>query len=326
MKSFKEYIAEMKLSVTELGKRDNMDVFATKIEKGTPFIMVGGGEIVIGLKSKADNKKFAAAIRRDGADALIPLKNTRGTIMLPTPNGESVSIGQLEKTTEFGAKGAGSGTAKEDAQLAKLNKDIAAVMKETGMPYVSIRVKNKTHKVVKAVSTPGTPKSDFHLVDINDKEVVWISHKDGKNEKGFSQWGGVSEKEVKVAAHSEVQRFIADIKSKFGKTGVPPRTTVARKIRDKKLKNMAVFGVDYGGPEGRQNTSVMLQGTVGLKKAGKTYTLDASTHVGYGGETPTGGYEPVLMVIHKCDRNQFGIKCARFSIYPKNGRKVTEWI
>jgi hypothetical protein len=239
--------------------------------------------------------------------------------------GNPVALTSLYKGAEFGGAGAGSRTAKEDAQLNALNKAIEQIMTENKMSYVPIKVLKTVHKVVSAESTPGTPKSDFHLVDINGNECVWISHKDGRSEKDFSQWGGMSEKEVSVYKHPEVQKFIKDIKNQFP-NGIPKATTIARGIKDNKLKNLAVFGVDYGKKLGRQNVSVLLQGSVGLAGNIKAYELTASAHVEYNGETPSGNYEPILSAMHKCDRNQFGIKCGRFSIYTLGGRKITQWI
>lgn len=312
------------LSITELGKRNNYAIFAEKVRKGIPFVY-DGKEVKIGYKSRAKNNEWAKNIESMGDAAFTLLKNSRGSIILPTTDGKDVPLTGLYKGAEFGGAGAGSRTAKEDAQLVALNKALEEIMKKSKTSYVPVKVLNTVHKVVKAESTPGTPKSDFHLVDVDGNECVWISHKDGRSEKDFSQWGGMSEKEATVYRHPEVQKFINDIKKSFP-DGIPKATTVARKIRDNKLKNLAVFGVDYGKKLGRQNVSVLLQGSVGLAASGKSYKLTASAHVEYNGETPDGNYEPILSAMHKCDRSQFGIKCGRFSIYTLGGRKITQWI
>ena len=84
-------------------------------------------------------------------------------------------------------------------------------------------------------STPGTPKSDFHLVDINGNEIVWISHKDGKTAKDFQQWGGISQaKEPSVYSNEEVQTFVKDLKTAYP-NGLPRETTLFRKIKNKQL-------------------------------------------------------------------------------------------
>ena len=44
------------------------------------------------------------------------------------------------------------------------------------------------------------------------------------------------------------------------------------------------------------------------------------------GDELKGDFEPILTSIYKGDRDQFGIKGARFSIYPLGGRKINEFI
>jgi hypothetical protein len=310
------------LSVNDVGKRNNVNIFAEKVLNKSPFITDQKKEVIIGYKDQKSNKSFHDALKTMGVDFFDTLKQNK-SIILPTPDGKGYPLTKLFKSSEFGGAGTGARTAKEDAQLSNLKKEIQEVMDKTKMPYVPIKVQNKVHKVIGAESTPGTPKSDFHLIDIEGKECVWISHKDGKTEKDFQQWGGMTESQIEK--HPEVGKFIEDVRKMFP-DGIPPATTAARYIKDLKLKNMAVFGVDYGKSESRQNCSVLLQGIVSLKKSGNNYLLNATAHVEYNGETPDGNYEPIMVVIHKCDRANFNIKCARFSIYPKNGRKISMWI
>jgi len=313
------------LSIPELDKRNNFAVFADKVRKGLPFIDQTGKEIVVGYKTRARNAAWANDIATHREKAFEELKNARGSVILPTINTVPTPLTNLYKSSEFGGAGAGARTAKEDAQLSELRDQLVNVMERSKQSFVPIKANGKVHKVVGADSTPGTPKSDFHLIDTDGKECVWISHKDGTTARSFSQWGGMSEKERPVYMHPEVQSFIEEVRDMYPK-GVPPATTVARKIRDTKLKNLAVFGIDYGSKLGRQNVSVLLQGTVGIKNSGNSYQLTASAHVEYNGQTPTGTYEPILMAMHKCDRSQFGIKCGRFSIYTAGGRKINQWV
>ena len=244
-------------------------------------------------------------------------------VVLEGIDGKPYKISAIGKSKEFGGKGAGAGTAKEDEQLKILKnrlEDIKA--NEVISATVPIRIGNKVHNIFSAATTPGTPKSDFHLLDSNAKEVVWISHKDGKTPKDFQQWGGISlRNEPEIFKHPEVQSFVADLKREYP-DGLPRATTLYRKIKDRKLKMMSVYGNQYGKPLGRQNTSIMIQGPVKLVRKGKVYEFE-SNHVHLNGEDMTGGFEPVLTAIYKGDRSDAGVKGTRIVIMPIGGRKMT---
>lgn len=237
--------------------------------------------------------------------------------------GREYPISKITKTAEFGGKadkGVG-GTAKEDAQLAALRDAIDAAKAEEKSSTIKIKVNHKIYDAFDAASTHGTPKSDFHLVDIDGREICWISHKDGRTARDFQQWGGMTEKsEPKIFYHPETQAFLADLRVAYPK-GVPPGTTVFRKIKDKKLKMLSVYGNNYGGPEGQQNVSLMLQGAVSLKKQGNVYLIDAY-HVHFNGDDMTGAYEPVLTAKYTSGRQFGGLQNTRALILPEGSRKM----
>ena len=64
-------------------------------------------------------------------------------------------------------------------------------------------------------STPGTPKSDFHFLDLEGKEIVWMSHKDGSKASDFQQWGGISKNVPNTHNHKETKEFLGDLKENF---------------------------------------------------------------------------------------------------------------
>jgi hypothetical protein len=328
MKSFKTYITEVNLSPAQLKKRDNMDTFAEKIRDSIPFIASNGQEVILGYRDKSKNLDLYNQILDKGIDALEQFRERR-SIMIPTVSGRKISLGQLKKTAEFGGSQR-KGTEKEDAQLRRLNEIITRIASEENIPYVPIKVAGQVHNVLRFESTPGTPKSDFHAIDEDGNECIWVSHKDGSTAKDFSQYGGMSKRvEPKIAAHPEVIKFVADVKKWLEKNGhdaMPPKTTLARVIKDRTLKGMSIYGNEFGSNYSRQNCQVLLQGKLGLKKSGKVYELVASGHVQVNPEMPKEeSYEPTLMVMHKT-RKDYGIDKARFSIYTKSGRKVTEFI
>lgn len=302
------------LSASELRKYDwRPAVFVKKLKEGSPFEVTGGKKVVLiyvkgveKILEKGTNKELSDLRFTDGKSGLYKL-------------------GDFVKNKDFGGKGEGSGTIKEDAALGSLKEQIAAIKKKDGTATIKVKVGTKTYNVYDAISTPGTPKSDFHLVDQDGKELVWISHKDGKTEKDFQQWGGVSQRvEPKIFSHKEVQAFSKELQGLFP-NGIPNATTVARDIKDKNLKQLSVYGNEFGGPLGRQNTSLMLQGAIKVAKKGAAYDISAY-HTHLNGDDMDGGYEPVLMAIYKGDRSDLGIKGARVVIAPRGCRKISYYV
>jgi hypothetical protein len=300
------------LSPGELFKYDwRREIFLKKYKNKEPFDLVDGSKKVF-----IPNKEIIGIVEK----GVNPSALTK--LGLVTSDGNIYAFSKLEKTKEFGGKGAGFGTTKEDIELTSLQEQILALKSKLKSATVPIRVGNKTYNIAGAASTPGTPKSDFHLVDNDGKECVWISHKDGRSAKDIQQWGGMTEAAIKNLP--EIKKFAKDVFDKFD--GVIPRaTTVARKIKDSGLKNLSVYGVDYGKSLGQQNVSILIQGPVKLILFGKSYKF-ASNNIHLNGDAITGEFEPVLMAMYKGDRNNFNVRGARFAIQGIGSRKITEMI
>lgn len=224
------------------------------------------------------------------------------------------------------SKKKGSGIHYELENIRKINEDFEKIMDETGMDYVPIKIKNKIYNCVRCEKTIGTPKSDFHIIDTNGNECIWISHKAGKNVKDFQQWGGVSQRnEPLIYKHEEIQKFKDDMLIKFP-DGIPNKTTVARKIKDKRLKQMAVYGNQYGSEFGRQNVTLLAQGDLSIVKSSTNYIFQSTSHIYYNPDEQFNEWEPVIALIYKGDRNDLGIRGARCVIMPLGSRKITEWV
>jgi hypothetical protein len=119
-----------------------------------------------------------------------------------------------------------------------------------------------------------------------------------------------------------VKQFISSAKELYGDK-IPNMESAYKIIEDKDLARMSVFGVGYNrGSINPNRVDVLIQGDPGLKKVRDgLYDLTATGHIHYLADIPTGGFKPVLACVYKGDRDQFGIKGARFSIYSKDGRK-----
>ena len=297
------------LSATELLKYDwRVEVFLKKYKDSDLF--------------ETTTEKVKLVYDDDNAEILKKrVKQELSKLIFRDAKNKEYKLTSFVKTKEFGGKGAGSGVRIENIELTSLVKQIDEIKKKTAKADVPFRVGRKTYNVFTAVSTPGTPKSDLHLIDQNNRELVWISHKDGSRPTDIQQWGGMTERaEPKIFAQTETQNFIKDVRSKFGII-MPRATTVARKISSSLLKNMSVYGNQFGQALGRQNVSILLQGPIKVKKVGNFYELDAN-NVHLNGDEITGGFEPVFMAMYKGDRSNFGIRGARFVIQSLESRKV----
>jgi len=305
------------LSPRELEKRNNFDVFLTRIRAGKEFTVSNGNgkkikldrSIIEQLKTVSDFEKF-----RQGSSIVLPT-TTKGQIRLTEIYKDSEFSGRTQKTT-----------AAEDAEVRSLNQQLQQIMESTGVDFVEVKVGRKSYKVVSVMSTPGTPKSDFSFVDANGNAIGHISHKDGSNPRGFQQWSGTSQRvEPGIFAHRETQDFINTLKKMYP-NGLPAAATLGRKIKDDRLKKMAVYGSQFGGSPGINNVDVTLQGTVKLVKQGTAYKLTGSAHENANGSIISGGYEPIFLAVYKGDRSDHGVKGARITINPKDGRTVKQYI
>lgn len=246
----------------------------------------------------------------------------KNTIYKEKFSGSSVGATKIENVTIFVKPLKRDTTHYETEEIDSLNKQLEKIKEETGFDYVPFKIKNKIYNVVSCAKTKGTPKSDFHLIDTNGKECIWISHKAGKTAKDFQQWGGISSKETEIFNHPETKEFIKNMHDMFPDNIMPNKTSILKKINDKTLRLKSVYGKEYtpNGKMGKQNVTYVLQGNVKIIKKGDYYSLEAfNTHIN--GDDITGPFEPVFMSIYKGDRNNLGIKGMRVGILPIESRK-----
>lgn len=317
MYRFRQFILEqenmqwVKLTHNDIVKNSSrLERFLDMVKSGAEFLTAKGVVVI----DKGEYDRLSIEMPKRGYNTIIKA----GATTLKYPN-------DFYKTPEFGGKGQGSRVSVENFELNSLQNQIEKAKMTDGVQSIDVRIDGKTYEVAGAQSTPGTPKSDFHLIDISGKEVVWISHKDGSLPKDIQQWGGISQrKEPGIFSHPETQQFIADLKTKFP-DGISSGYSAYRKIKDPNLKFMSVYGNNYGKEFGRQNVTTLLQGPVKLVKTGKTYSLSAN-HVHFNGEsldnTP---YEAVLSTRYG-DRSDAGVFRARIVIMAIEARKWKEII
>lgn len=306
------------LSKAELQKRNNFNIFINRIKFEKPFKLndMNGAEVIL-------NKEYSKIL--NSVNSLDKLKSGQA-ILLETKSGDSVRLTQLYKDSEFSGRTQAT-TAKEDAEVISLNKQLDKIKDSLGTDKVPVKVGNTVYNVTLCESTPGTPKCDFHFLGPNGY-VGHISHKAGAGPRGFQQWAGTSQRvEPTIFAHPETQAFIDTLKAMYP-NGMPSGTTVGRKIVDAKLKNLAVYGKDYSknGKKGENNVDTTVQGNLKLVKRGNNYVLTASSHENKNGSLVSGSYDPIFLGVYKGDRSDHGIKGARITINPIGGRSVKQWV
>ena len=302
-------IDEASLSPAQLNKRNNLDVFIQKLANREPFVLTGQTEPTL--------------ILEPDPEALEQLRQNKIPSKFRGEDGQMYSLSALEKTQEFGGKGTGFGTRIEDAELASLQAQLAELRGD--LPFVEIVVGDRTVQAADVVTTPGTPKSDFHFVDAKGESIAWVSHKDGTQANHFGQWGGMSDREMLPVYNAnprikgEVLKFVQDVKAMVGDE-MPRATTIAR-TASPLFQLISIYGNGYGGVRGEQNVDVVLQGPVTIQNGQLVAPIMHSN-----GEAMKGSYEPAMMAIYKGDRSNFGVAGARFSMYPIGGRKVHQTI
>jgi len=302
MISFRKFLTEGTLQKSNLNRKpDRIQILVKKLQNREPFVLKGQTKPTLVIDPDPQWLNDLMTSGQLKADYILDI------------NGQRVPLSSLQKTTEFGSTGR-MGTEKEAVQLNRLDQ---LIKEANGGDPIDIKIGNKIYKnCVGARNTPGTPKSDFELVDDAGRSVAFISHKDGMRANDFGQWSGMTD----YKDYPEVQKFIKDVIRKVGKV-MPNKTTLARPLRDLNLKNKACFGKDFGARAfSVNNVTCIIQGEVRLVPKGNYFILEGGK-MWLSGKTPTDEYDPALMAIYKGDRDNFGIKGARFSIYPIGGRK-----
>lgn len=303
--------------LTKLSRYDyRVDNLINKILNKELHELVDGRKVILHR-----DPKVIHVLRNRDWDAF---KQLYDNSFLTSDKTELIRITQLKKTEEYGGEAPDKRLQAETLALNVLDKKIKKLGGRTG---ITIFINGKRYdNIVQCVKTPGTPKSDFHLNDIEGKTVIWISHKDGTRPQQVQQWSGMTEEEI--VSHREVQQFVESVKAMMQKRQLktfPNKQTWARSIRDIMLKNQAAYGIDYGDWYGTNNVNVIIQGDIDLTPYRDGYKI-TGPHAFYNGEPLTGEYEPTLMVRYASDRVNFRIQGARFSISSKQARKVSMWI
>lgn len=270
--------------------------------------------------------KNAKKITANKIKVVVPQKERKNTVNQIMKKFSSIGAIQSADHKSVNIDGATVEVKPEAAQGGRL--DVEIVQRESldgkikallnGQPNIKLQVGNRVVAAAGAVPAPKGVKADVVIVDENNNPTAWVSLKDGTSARDFQGWGGVTG--PTVSSHSELQKFVADLKAKVGNQ-LPRGTAFGRAIQDTQLKNQIVFGKEFGGEPGQSNVDLALQGTPEITQGKNGFVLTGN-HTWANGVTPSGDYDPTIIASYRADRNNFGIKGARFIMYSAAGRNI----
>lgn len=305
-----------KLTPSEIlkpGRENRGPTVLEKIKNGDPFLLYKGGTVII------KPEKHVIELIQIGLDK--KSNDILGAVTMTGMDNKRYKLSDFAKSAEFGGLGAGSGTRAEDAALSDIKKKLQAILEKENTPFIYVKFGNQVNRVTSIESTPGTPKSDFHMMDETGKMVYWISHKKGTRAYDFQQYGGMTE----LAPHPDIDDFVKAVKAKLDNPKkFPMKVGFYRPVKSRDIMLKTLFGKGYkpGLPDSVQNINVLFQGVMDFSRTGERdgigiYTMKAH-HELLHGKTPTGDYECYYYVRPEQAKTQFGIVGARFFIVAKS--------
>lgn len=217
---------------------------------------------------------------------------------------------------------------------------INKVIAENGNIPIDIKIKNMSD-IYKGISgaiqvdshikrnsgIKADPKADIILYmdkgRLDYRKNIYISHKKEGGPEAFQQYGGVSKTSgADIYDHPETRKFLKAVIKNIEDDKL--QQPLFMKVRDSRLKNMSIFGPDFGHAFGLQHTQVIGQGLPKLKitRSENVWELDFSSHMSTSGDLShfTGGYTPVFAATYRAGRgfefNGIRYNGARVGIYP----------
>lgn len=264
-----------------------IEIFLQKIKDSSPFVTTKGSFVI----DKSEFESLATDMLKKGLNR--PIK---GKI-----NGASTSVrypSEFFKTSEFGGKGIGSGTAAEDAELVSMKKKLQEVFDAEGASVITLKIGKRTVECASVISTPNpgsrAPKSDFSIIDPKGNQVGWISHKAGNKASSFQQYGGLADKAF--SNNAEVKKFMNDVLGHVGKRGLVSGESYYRPVHDKDIITMSIYGTDYGKSAGINNVDEFHLGTIKFVKEKKGVYSLTSLHKDVNGDIPSGDFACIYFI------------------------------
>ena len=278
-----------------------------KIQKGEVFLTTKEEEVVLDFADESYAQLFANQ-DIEGIKA-ISKGRPNNFPFFKDKDGDSYTVTSLLKTTDFGGRGIGSGTTKEDMAL----KGVNDVLSEIGPIDVVLERGGTVYRGInKAVTVDGTPKADFTFNSDAEGPVIYISHKDGNRPTHFQQYGGFTG----LGDEPEIKAFVEAVREATNGE-LQPGTSFKRALNKDGIKLKAIYGLTADQAEfGINKCQVLFQGPIKFEKQSDGTYLATSNHTEIYPTIPSEGYAPILYVSYRRGRNSAGITNCRFGIYP----------
>ena len=227
---------------------------------------------------------------------------------------------------------------KEILALNSINQKLRKISSEDGSGVVRILLGSSLFaeigaqivEIERVEKVPGVPRADFKFINSEEVPFLFVSHKDGRDPKGFQQYSGMT-KDSNIANHPEVKEFVRIISEKMPNGYTDDFAAgFAIKVVDPKLAAYAMFGNDFGSSFGINNCHFLMQGEILIDPSTENdgcYSLSSTGHFTISpqisgsslSEKDLGEYWPYLYVRRSKKDAQFNVNGARFMIL--SGRK-----
>ncbi len=276
--------------VTALLKKSGRTVEeVVDLPKGQPIKLKSEKTQIVGTKKYAT---VTVTVKNKKLDGLLPITAIR------KPTASSPTAYEVEVVNAINKVIASNGNAPIDVKIkgsAKVYKGIAgAIQVDTSIKRLG--------------GVTSDPKADIILY-VDKKQLlspknIYISHKKEGGPEAFQQYGGLSEKSGDIIYnHPETKKFLKAVAKNVGKNGL--KNPMFMKVKDNSLKNMAIYGPDYGKGFSLQHTQIIGQGLPKLTIDSKGIaTLDFTSHMSISGNLShfTEGYTPVFGATFRAGR------------------------
>lgn len=284
-----------------------LKILHDKIQKQEVFLTTKEEEVVLDFAQE----EYAELFANQDIDGIKAVSNGRPNSFpfFKDKDGDSYTITSLLKSTEFGGRGIGSGTTKEDMALKGVNDALA----EVGPIDVVLEPGGTVYKGInKAQTVDGTPKADFTFNSDTEGPVIFISHKDGSKPTHFQQYGGFTG----LLDEPEIKSFVEAV-SKATNGSLEPGMSFKRELKADDIKLKTIYGLNADQDSfGINKCQVLYQGPIKFKKQSDGTYLITSNHTELYPTIPTEGYTPILYVSYRRGRNSVGVQNCRFGVYP----------
>lgn len=307
-----------------VSKNNNWSDLNLTIENDTELLEKKGNELKKVLSiSKGDSIKLKSKI-------YTTFKTRKYAQIIVNRKTGLVNINDIRKPTAF------KPTGYEEEVVNMINNFIK---KNNNMPIdLKLKGDNKVYKgisgaiqVDKDIKRKGgvtsDPKTDIILyqkkTDLFAQNNIFISHKKAGGPEAFQQYGGLTEAAgQRIHNHTETKKFLKQVTEYIKNDQLT--NPLIKKVKSDDLKNMSIFGPDYGQKYGLQHCNCIGQGLPVLKPTRKEneYELDFSSHMSLSGDLShfKEGYTPVFAATYRAGRG-FEIEGKRYNgarvgIYP----------